>query len=305
MRVYVSEEAHSSIDKAMDILGLGTENLIKIKSDNNFKIKITDLENAIKKDIKNNLLPIGIIGIAGTTNTGSVDPLMLLGKIANKYNLWYMIDAAYGGPAVRSKNKKNLFKGIEKADSILVNPHKWLYVPFEVACVMVKNKENLKKTFSLIPEYLKDGENKEDREDLMNYNIQLTKDFKALKVWMTIKTYGINKIINAIQNDIEITKYAYQIVTASNDFKAINKPELSIFCFQYIGKTNDNKLNKLNKKIIELIEEDGRIFLSGTLINNTSVLRINCINHRRKKSDIDFLFKILRELGEKASVLIA
>ena len=305
MRVYVSKEAHSSIDKAMDILGLGTENLIKIKSDNNFKIKITDLENAIKKDIKNNLLPIGIIGIAGTTNTGSVDPLMLLGKIANKYNLWYMIDAAYGGPAVRSKNKKNLFKGIEKADSILVNPHKWLYVPFEVACVMVKNKENLKKTFSLIPEYLKDGENKEDREDLMNYNIQLTKDFKALKVWMTIKTYGINKIINAIQNDIEITKYAYQIVTASNDFKAINKPELSIFCFQYIGKTNDNKLNELNKKIIELIEEDGRVFLSGTLINNTNVLRINCINHRRKKSDIDFLFKILRELGEKASILIA
>ena len=251
------------------------------------------------------MLPIGIIGIAGTTNTGSVDPLMLLGKIANKYNLWYMIDAAYGGPAVRSKNKKNLFKGIEKADSILVNPHKWLYVPFEVACVMVRKKENLKKTFSLIPEYLKDGENKEDREDLMNYNIQLTKDFKALKVWMTIKTYGINKIINAIQNDIEMTKYAYQIVTASNDFKAINKPELSIFCFQYIGKTNDNKLNALNKKIIELIEEDGRIFLSGTLINNTNVLRINCINHRRKKSDIDFLFKILRELGEKASILIA
>ena len=139
----------------------------------------------------------------------------------------------------------------------------------------------------------------------MNYNIQLTKDFKALKVWMTIKTYGINKIINAIQNDIEMTKYAYQIVTASNDFKAINKPELSIFCFQYIGKTNDNKLNTLNKKIIELIEEDGRIFLSGTLINNTNVLRINCINHRRKKSDIDFLFKILRELGEKASILIA
>ena len=133
----------------------------------------------------------------------------------------------------------------------------------------------------------------------------VTKDFKALKVWMTIKTYGKNKIINAIQNDIEITKYAYQIVTASNDFKAINKPELSIFCFQYIGKTNENKLNKLNKKIIELIEQDGRVFLSGTLINNTNVLRINCINHRRKKSDIDFLFKILRQLGEKASILIA
>ena len=148
MRVYVSEEAHSSIDKAMDILGLGIENLIKIKCDNNFKIKITNLEKAIKKDIKNNLLPIGLIGIAGTTNTGSVDPLMLLGKIANKYKLWYMIDAAYGGPAVRSKNKKNLFKGIEKADSILVNPHKWLYVPFEVACVMVRKKENLKKNTS-------------------------------------------------------------------------------------------------------------------------------------------------------------
>ena len=105
-------------------------------------------------------------------------------KIANKYNLWYMIDAAYGGPAVRSKNKKNLFKGIEKADSILINPHKWLYVPFEVACVMVRKKENLKKTFSLIPEYLNDGKNKEDREDLMNYNIQL-----ILKTYLLIKYY--------------------------------------------------------------------------------------------------------------------
>ena len=302
MRVYVSSEAHSSIDKAMDVLGLGSQNLIKINTCENFKIQIDLLEKTIKKDIQKGYLPIGIIGIAGTTNTGSIDPLKELGLIAKLFNLWYMIDAAYGGPA--SKVLKKPFNGIKDADSLLINPHKWLFVPFEVACVMVKNKKHLKDTFSLIPEYLRGGLEINDREDLMNYSIQLSKDFKALKVWMTIKTYGVRKIKKAILNDIRMTKYAYEFVLNSKSFVAIHKPELSIFCFQYVSDNKSISKNSINKKIIDLIEEDGRIFLSGTIINNEHVLRINCVNHRRTKEDIKFLFMVLNELGIKAEKLL-
>jgi len=300
MIVYVSQEAHSSIDKAMDILGLGSENLIKIKTDYNFKINTQLLKKRIKYDLKKGNYPIGIIGIAGTTNTGSVDPLEELSKISSQNNLWFMVDAAYGGPAASLNSHNNLFKGMEKADSILINPHKWLFVPFEVACVLVKNKDHLKKTFSFIPEYLLGGTEFNEREDLMNYNIQLSKDFKALKVWMTIKTYGYHKIKQAIKNDIKMASYAYDKVCQDSRFEPINNPELSILCFKYKGETKGLNDSSLNKKITDMIEEDGRVFLSGTIINNENVLRINCINHRRKKSDIDFLFEVLKEIGKKA-----
>ena len=144
MRVYVSEEGHSSIDKAMDILGLGSENLVKVKRDKNFKIQINELEKEINNDLKSGLKPIGVIGIAGTTNTGSVDPMDEIEKVCKKFDLWFMVDAAYGGPAAGLKEYKSLFKGMEKADSILLNPHKWMFVPFEVACVLVKNQQQLK-----------------------------------------------------------------------------------------------------------------------------------------------------------------
>ena len=300
MRVYVSEEGHSSIDKAMDILGLGSENLIKVKRDENFKIQINELEKKISNDIKSGFKPIGVIGIAGTTNTGSVDPMDEIVKVCKKFSLWFMVDAAYGGPAAGLKEHKNLFKGMEKADSILLNPHKWMFVPFEVACVLIKNKQQLKNTFSLIPEYLMGGTDIEEREDLMNYSIQLSKDFKALKVWMTIEVFGHSTISKAIKNDIEMALYAYEKIKNNNLFKPLHKPELSIFCFKYLSKLDNISDDILNKKIIEEIEKDGRIFLSGTKINNENVLRINCINHRRKKEDIDFLIKVLEELGSKA-----
>jgi glutamate/tyrosine decarboxylase-like PLP-dependent enzyme len=189
---------------------------------------------------------------------------------------------------------------MEKADSILLNPHKWMFVPFEVACVLVKNQEQLKNTFSLIPEYLMGGADIDEREDLMNYSIQLSKDFKALKVWMTIEVFGHSTISKAIKNDIAMTLYTYEKIKKNKLFKPLHKPELSIFCFKYISKLDNVSDDLLNKKIIEEIEKDGRIFLSGTKINNENVLRINCINHRRKREDIDFLIKVLEELGSKA-----
>ena len=171
--------------------------------------------------------------MAGTTNSGAVDDLNALADLAEKHDLWYVVDAAYGGPAAATDIAGHLFSGIERADSILINPHKWFYVPFEVACVIVKDREKLRSTFSLVPDYLTAGS--DDKEDLMDFNLQLTKDFKALKVWMTFKTYGADKLKAAISNDISNAQYAAQTIEESDDFELLAPVPLSIVCFRYIG----------------------------------------------------------------------
>ncbi len=302
MCVYVSEQGHSSIDKAVDMLGLGKKYLRKIAVDEDFKIDCNALEKAIDQDLEGGLMPACIIGIAGTTNTGTVDPLRKLGEIAKRYNLWYMIDGAYGFPGAGTKLVGELFDGLELADSILVNPHKWFFVPFEVSAVIVKNKEHLRSTFSLVPDYLQGGKDQNEREDLMDFNLQLSKDFKALKVWMTFKTYGAEKLRWAIENDCLLARYAGELIDQSIDFERLAPIPLSIACFRYTGSGTyeESQLDQINTKILQLIEEDGRIFFAGTRIQGKVALRINLTNHRRTKSDIEFLMSVLRELGQKA-----
>ncbi|HCC71454.1 MAG TPA: pyridoxal-dependent decarboxylase [Bacteroidales bacterium] len=299
--VYVSEQAHSSIDKAMDMLGLGKKYLRKIPTDNNLRMNTKILEKKIQEDKQSGFMPACIIGIAGTTNNGAVDPLKRLGDIAAENNMWYMVDGAYGLPAAGTETYKQLFEGFEMADSLLINPHKWFFVPFEASCILVKNKKLLRDTFSLVPEYLQGGQEEKDRDDLMNYNLQLTKDFKALKIWMTFKTYGAEKLKKAIENDCMLARYAGDLVEKSSDFELLAPIPLSIVCFRYIGEKgkfsgDEKKLDEINEKILDGIEKDGRIFFAGTKINGKTSLRINLTNHRRTKEDIDYLFKVLREI---------
>jgi glutamate/tyrosine decarboxylase-like PLP-dependent enzyme len=240
--------------------------------------------------------------MAGSTNTGSVDDLDLLADIAQKYNLWYIVDGAYGLPAAHLESTKSLFKGFERADAILINPHQWFFVPFEVACVIVKDKKHLKDTFHLIPDYLKGGVENTDREDLMDYNLQLTKDFKALKVWMTFKTYGVSQLADAIQNDCDLAWYFRDQINLSDNFEMLAPVPLSIACFRYIGvggkfQNDEPELERINKHLLTAIENDGRIFFAGTKINGKTALRVNLTNHRRTKADIDFLIGVLAEVG--------
>ncbi|MDX1672265.1 MAG: aminotransferase class I/II-fold pyridoxal phosphate-dependent enzyme [Balneolaceae bacterium] len=305
MTVYVSSEGHSSIEKGMDMLGMGKRYLRKIPVDGDFRIDINALEKAIEEDRSEGLLPVGVVGIAGTTNTGSVDPLQTLGEIAEKHNLWYIIDGAYGLPAAGTGLAGDLFDGLRMADALLINPHKWFYVPFEAACVIVKEKKHLKNTFSLTPDYLKGGMAANEREDLKDFNLQLTKDFKALKVWMTFKAYGAQKLREAIENDCRTARYARDRIEQTKEFELMAPVPLSIVCFRYLGrdgavKGEEQQIDRLNDRLLQLIEEDGRIFFAGTKIRGRTALRINLTNHRRKNGDIDFLLNLLRKLGRKA-----
>jgi len=298
MTVYVSEEGHSSFDKAMDMLGLGKNYLRKIPVDDEMRINIDQLENKIRSDKNSGVHPICVIGVAGTTNTGAVDDLEKLADVCERHDLWYHVDAAYGGPAARVEGVSEMFRGIELADSVVVNPHKWMYVPFEAGGVLVKNAEHLRTTFSTIPDYLKSDKQDTGRTDLMEYNLPLTKEFKALKVWMTLKAYGARRLRKEIAADIDKAKYLSQQVQEHPNMELMAPVPLSIACFRYNpGKLDTDALNTLNDRIIQDMEEDGRIFLTGTKIKGQTALRTCFINHRTTKEDIDYLLDVVDEVA--------
>lgn len=298
MTAYVSEEGHSSFDKAMDMLGLGKNYLRKISVDDQMRIDTEQLEKQIQKDKNRGLQPICAIAVAGTTNSGAVDDLQAVADICQKHDLWYHVDAAYGGPAAKVEGVAELFNGIERADSVVVNPHKWMYVPFEAGGVLVKDPEHLRRTFSTIPDYLKSDQQNGGRTDLMEYNLPLTKEFKALKVWMTLKAYGADRIRKEIASDIDKAAYLADLVKEHEQLELVAHGPLSIVCFRYNpGGLDGESLNKLNDRIINQIEADGRVFLTGTKIRGKTALRACFINHRTQKNDIDFLRNVVLEIA--------
>ena len=298
MTIYVSEEGHSSFDKAVDALGIGLNNLRKIPVDDQFKIRTDLLKEQIKKDRESGLNPICVIGIAGTTNSGAVDDLQKLAEIAKEEAMCYHVDAAYGGPAAKLPTVKHLFAGLEHADSVVVNPHKWLYVPFEAACILVKEPENLRRTFSLIPDYLQSNKDEGGRTDLMEYQLPLTKSFKSLKVWMTIKAFGAKRLRTTIQSDIDHAKYLQSLIEKSDDFEMLAPVPLSIACFRYTQPGLDEKrLDELNQKLAHAIEQDGRIFLTATKVRGRTALRTCFINPRTTKKDVGWIPEVIRDLA--------
>ncbi|MCC5914208.1 MAG: hypothetical protein JJU46_07505 [Balneolaceae bacterium] len=303
MTIYVSEEGHSSFDKAVDMLGIGKKYLRKIPVDSSFRIRTDLLKKAIIEDREAGLNPICVIGIAGTTNTGAVDDLVKIEEIAKGERLWYHVDAAYGGPAAALASTASLFQGIEKADSVVINPHKWLYVPFEAACILVKEPENLRKTFSHLPDYLIGEDTGEERTDLMEYQLPLTKSFKSLKVWMTLKTFGKKRIVEMIGQDIDKARHLASMVESAPGFELMAPAPLSIVCFRYKpAGASEDEAERLNKRIIAAIEQDGRIFLTGTRIDGKTVMRVCFINPRTTLRDVELIIEVVTDLAGDISV---
>jgi glutamate/tyrosine decarboxylase-like PLP-dependent enzyme len=210
------------------------------------------------------------------------------------------VDAAYGGPAAAVPRTAALFGGIERADSVVINPHKWMYVPFEAGGVLVKNAEHLRATFSTIPDYLKSDESAGSRMDLMEYNLPLTKEFKALKVWMTIKKYGAQKLRHAIEKDIEKAGRLVDLIQKNEKLEIMAPAPLSIVCFRYNSKDRtDVELDALNDQITRDIEAEGRIFLTGTKIRGRTALRVCFINHRTTLDDVVLITKVVTETGDR------
>ena len=297
--VYASTEVHGCIDKSIDELGIGTDHLRKISVGEDFTMNLAALELAIKEDLNNGFIPFCIVGNAGTVNTGAIDDLEGLAAIAKKYQLWFHIDGAYGGLASSIDSLKKHYKGIELADSLAVDFHKWLYQTFEAGCLFVKDWSMLKRTYFKQVAYL-DTELEQDkgRLDFNEHYFQLSRNGKALKVWMSIKSYGIHTIKEMIQKDIDLTHYLADQIKASNDFELKSTSHLAVVCFKYTGNlTSKEEIDHINQQLIPVLEKDGRVFITGTKLNDEFVIRACLINHRMHKGTVDYLLNVIREVA--------
>lgn len=307
LTLYVSTEGHSCLDKASDMLGIGMNHLRRIPVRDDFTIDLELLEQRITEDKEAGYIPFCAIGNGGTVNTGAVDPLNDLADICERHGLWFHIDAAYGGPASATSLVHDLFKGIERADSVATDAHKWLYVPFEAGAALIRNSETLRNSFSVLPDYLRSDTDQTGRYDSTEYNFQLSRNFKALKIWMTFKAYGSDRLHRSIENNIEVVHHLAHQIDASADFERIAPVPLSIVCFRYRTEdqrlhSDDEYLSLLNRKILAEVERDGRVFLTGTILNGKNVLRVCSVNHRTHAGHVEYLLRVLREVGSKVHV---
>lgn len=295
--VYASTEVHGCIDKSLEMLGIGSNHLRKIETTENFTIDVEALENQILKDIKDGFEPFCIVGTAGTVNTGAIDNLDSLADIAQKYSCWFHVDGAYGGLAACLDTIKNEYIGLKRADSVAMDFHKWLYQPFEAGCILVKDWDTLRQAYFKKADYLDTSLENAGRLDFNEHTFQLSRNAKSLKIWMTVKAYGMRRLREMIQKDIDLTHYLSDQIEASDDFELKSRSHLAISCFRYVGDLkNEDEITKLNQQLIPALEKDGRVFITGTKLNGQFVIRACIINHRKRKEDIDYLLDVIRDV---------
>jgi len=287
--IYLSDQAHSSNIKAIHILGFKKEQIRMIPTDMEFKFSVNKLKNAIAKDKLEGLQPFCLIASSGTTNTGTVDSLNELAAICKKEKLWFHIDAAYGGAAILAKNGKKLLQGIEKADSITVDPHKWFFQPYEIGCLLVRNHKWLSGTFTEKPEYLRDIEGNESEINFYDHGIELTRRFRALKFYMSIKTFGLKAFRKAIDYNIYLAEQVEDFLRKSDKWEVVSPANLAIINFRYnpiAENWSEKQLDKINQKISKKVVASREALLVTTILNRQVVLRMCLINPRTTMNDI-------------------
>lgn len=300
--VYASIETHNCVDKSIDILGIGTDQYRKIAVNDDFTINIAELKAQIEQDIKDGFEPFCLIGNAGTVNTGAIDDLVALATLAKVHDMWFHIDGAYGALAAGTDLVKPNYKGIEKADSVALDFHKWLYQPFEAGCTLVRDYQQFNQAYFKKASYLATDQESNSRLDFNEHQFQLSRNGKALKIWMSFKAYGADRLKAMIEKDIHLTRYLADEVKMSNDFELSSDPLLGIVCFRYKGDLENNevaKIDHLNQLMIPALEKDRRVFITGTRLGDRSVIRACLINHRLQKQHIDQLIQVLREVGQE------
>jgi len=307
MTVYASEEVHMSIPKAADILGFGRDQVRVIECDDRQRMRVDLLRQRIEADLREGLRPFCVVGSAGTVNTGVIDPLADIAGVAREFDLWFHVDGAYGAPGVLDERKRTLFKGIERADSVSLDPHKWLYVPVDAGCLLFRDAAAARAAFNTEDaDYIKThGYSDEEAFAFWDYGVELSRRFRALKVWLTLQYYGSRRIAEAISDDILLAEYLGEVVTNADDFELLAPVELSICCFRYVppgANNSDAQLDRLNASLMELVQKGGRAYVSNATVNGRFALRACITNFRTTKSDIDTTVQVIREAAARSGI---
>ena len=303
--IYASEQCHYSIDKSADILGLGREGVRKIPTDDRFHIIPDVLREAIAKDCEAGLVPCCIVGVAGTTSTGVIDPLEELAEIARENRCWYHVDAAYGGALAFSPQHRHLLRGIDRADSITFDPHKWMFVPFSCGATLVRDGGRvLRDAFDMSPEYLSEDRGGADVEfDFFRYGQMGTRRFNSLKLWMAIKFMGREGYAKTVEHQIELTKYLAKQLDALKDFKRAGEVETAVCCFRFLPKPDldGQEIDRLQQRLQQIIERSGEAWLTTTVLQGRRAMRVNINSFLTEKHHIDGLVELLVKSAEEAT----
>ena len=304
LTAYVSSEAHSCIDRSAELLGMGAANLRKIPVDDGFRVDLAALEKSIHADIESGCMPFCLIGNAGTVNTGAVDPLDCLADIAERHDMWFHVDGAYGALACLVPEARTQFTGLARADSLTLDPHKWLNTPFEAGCILTRDWRDLGDTFSLIPPYLRGAMGSEHNQ--YEYGFELSRTDRALKVWLALRQYGIDRYARLIASHLELARHLADCIEAADDFELVTPVVLSICCFRYVpadltpgAPPVETYLNTLNHALEMALAADGRALVSGTELNGARVLRACIVSHPVTRARVDETLALLRQLGRQ------
>jgi aromatic-L-amino-acid decarboxylase len=297
LRLYCSEQAHNSIDKGALTLGIGLEGIRKIPVNDKFEMIPQQLEEAIKEDIAKGFKPFCVIATVGTTSTTSVDPVEAIADIAEKYNLWLHIDSAYAGVTAMIPEMKWITKAWDRADSLVINPHKWMFTPMDLSVYFTRKPDVLKRAFSLSAEYLKTNQDSEV-ENLMDYGIQLGRRFRSLKLWFIIRYFGVDGLAERIKNHIKLAQEFKSWIEAEDDFELMAPVPFSTVCFQYnSGKFSRDELNRQNEKLLERINASGKIFLSHTKLNGKFVIRLTIGSIRHERKHVEDAWQLIKTIA--------
>jgi len=295
VRVYASTRTHSSIDKALWVAGLGQDNLVKIPTNENFQMNLQALSAVIAADREAGYLPGGIVACVGGTSMGATDDVKAVCNIAKEENLFVHVDAAWAGSAMICPEFRHLWDGAELADSIVVNPHKWLGAPMECSAHFVRDPAMLQRTLSITPEYLKTR----DHDDVVNFSewsVQLGRRFRALKVWFLFRAYGLEGLREMIRNHVEWSVKLADRLEAESDFEVVTQPILSLFTFRFKPNSNAN-LDQLNLELLQRINDDGRIYLTQTDHDGKKVIRFVTGQFDMEERDVDIAFDVITSVA--------
>ena len=284
---YCSDQTHTSVDRALRLLGFAPDQLRRLPSDDRFRLDPDALRDAIQADRADGRRPFCVIANAGTTNTGAVDPLPALADLADDEELWLHVDGAYGAPTVVCERGREQLAGLDRVDSLTMDPHKWLFQPFEIGGVLVRDERHLRRAFRLEAEYLEDAVGEADEVNFSAYGIQLTRSFRALKLWMTLKVFGRKHVAEAVRRGFERAEQAEELLRERDEWTIATPAQMGIVTFRCVPEGwTDDEVDTLNRRLAPAISEEGEIFLTQTSLHGRPVLRLCPINPRTTVEDL-------------------
>jgi glutamate/tyrosine decarboxylase-like PLP-dependent enzyme len=306
--LYVSEQRHWSVDRAAKLIGFRPDQLRPVAVDAEYRLVPAALAEAVAEDRREGQLPWVLVANAGTTNTGAVDPLVDLAALCREQRLWFHVDAAYGWPMVLVPEGQTMRDGMAQADSLTLDPHKWFAQTFEAGCLLVREGRRLHDTFAMRPEYMCDVEPADDEINFCDHGIALTRRFRALKIWLSVKVLGVGWFRDLVTRCCRLADYAQALLQRSPHFEIFSPRHLSIICFRYVpagyparGEKREETIDRLNLAIIAGLMESGRAFLSSTRLRGRVALRFCFVNWRTTAADVEQFVQLLADMGASAA----